>query len=452
MKTSHGNRFLSLLLFILLTLVTNSFCIDNANFHKAPRFHGSHQFKTKNWLAMFDASYANGSTRRGRNNIGDRTEAFDIYGHHNLLYLTSNVTKPSNIDSGISTIIDNIATTRTNFAALDLTETVSFGLVKFSGKFELDELPLNYRQNLKNNFFVELNIPFKRVKVSKIKYEDQSPSSGTTGSPYNQEDTSWMNFTHTTTFDEILKLYGLKGYQAGYKKTYPGDISVIFGWQKLITEPIVDFLEYVNFAIKGGILLPTGLNANPDHPFAIPTGYNGHFGIPLRIDAHFGLSNDIYLGTNLGITFFKNETHSKYPVKTDEKQQGFIKLYRCKVTEKKGTLFDIGVYLKLDHFFRGLSATTGYSYNRQARDHLTLKQNTSATNNLIIDSDSRLNGWRMHVLHFLADYDFSVHKFFQEKKWQPRIGAFYNYPFDGKNIFINPITGGSLGCDLTWNF
>jgi hypothetical protein len=433
-------------IFILVFSLSKTFCIDNAHYYKAPYWHAIKSWKSKKWLSILDFQYANGGTRRAKNFNGDRTETFDLYGNHNILYLTKSVPQPSNLSSTIQGYVNALDAKRVTFENTNPAGKENFGLVGFSGKCEVDEFIINYRQNLIFNFFVELNIPIRNIRTSAIVLNDKTAiGSGT--EDFTQKDTDWTNFRDN--LDEILLAYGFAKYSCGSHRTGLGDIAFIGGWQTQIRSPL-DFIENLKLAARLGFLFPTAKKRNLSEPFSIEAGYNRHFGVPLRGDALFVLSRDIQIGSYLGVIFFSSKTHRSYPVKTNERQNGFIKLYKATVREKKGTLFDVGTYLKLDHFFKGLSALVGYSYNLQNSDSLHLCGSPSQTNTSIIGGDSRLKSWSAHVLHILAEYDFGAHLYFKKRKWQPRVTLFYDYPFDGKRIIVNPMAGGSIGVDISF--
>jgi|GEM_PF-1733358 hypothetical protein len=441
---------------VVLLLFSSLSAIDNAHFYKAPRFHGAQNFENKDWLTKIDLIILNGSTHRGRNSVGDKTHAFDIYGHHDLLHIFSGVST-----TGLSTAVQAIYTAleakKTSFDALTTAEKgvkADFGQAIFSGKFETDEIIIDINQNLKKNFFAQLNIPFRRINVSKVDYTDTSTdaTSPPTADDYTKTDAAWTDFLASFTSGAILGDYDLTNYNKGYTKSKMGDMSLLVGWRKEWLDP-TEFLEFAKIMIKGGVLFPTGLNKHKGHPFAMPTGYNGHWAFPIRFDGLIGLSHDIFLGGHTGVTIFSKESHKNYRVKTDALQNGFIKLALCDVKESRGTIVDAGLYLKLDHFFKGLSALSGYSFNYQADDSLRLiNANGHTTTSSIINSDSTLQGWHMHALHFLIEYDLGVHRFYSKRKWQPRFSFFYNYPCDGKRIFVTPTMGGTLGLNFTWRF
>lgn len=444
--------FLSLICILVLQIQCE--CIDNAHYYKPPYFQAMYNLRnrdrvscnSKNWLAVFDFQYGTGSTHRANDRHGDRTDTFDLYGNHNILYLTKNVPMPTGISPTLRGYITALDDRRAEFETANPADKQCFGQVKFGGKFEVEEFIFNYRQNFVADIFTNLNIPIRHLESKSLCLHDQSPV-GSGSENFTQKDPAWINFRDN--LNEILGAYCFERYCSSSKRTGLGDISLLLGWEHRFWSP-TNFLNYLHFIIKSGALFPTGKARNFSEPFAIEIGYNRHFGIPVRADLILGLSSDICIGTYIGSLFFFSKSHCGYPVRTSDKQNGFIKFYRANVKEKEGTLFDAGAYLKLDHFFKGLSALVGYSYNQQRKSSLTLDQDTFQTNNSIIGNDARLKRWSSHVVHVLGEYDFGVHEFFKKKRWQPHVSIFYNYPFDGKRIFVTPLTGGDIGVEFSF--
>jgi hypothetical protein len=130
-------------------------------------------------------------------------------------------------------------------------------------------------------------------------------------------------------------------------------------------------------------------------------------------------------------------------------QNGYLKLMEGDAEVEKGSVWHLGFDVKADHVYRGLSALVGYSYNRQETDILTPKD-TTYFNKTIVNTDSSFGSWQTHTLHFMLDYDFSVHR--KASRWAPRINIFYNHPFYGKNAYKTWMLGGGFGIDFRWSF
>jgi hypothetical protein len=456
----HGRRPWKVIALVMSIAAFSSAasCFSQGFFYNARKFPAQNEYNVSDWKTFIDVSYANASTKRGRNNEGDRVPAFDIYDNHKLLYIFSGVSS-SGLSTSLTSIYDNLETKKSAFTSAysgfnDSQRTVfgNFGKALFDGEFEVDEVKLHFAQNIVHNLFLEVDVPFKKIQTSRMDYTDTSTNAASSSSVenYTETDEYWSDFK--TSFNEILTAYNLDNYNSNHSKEGLGDVSLMLGWKKEWLQPI-DLIEFIRTCVKVGAVFPTGIKASHNNAFSIPNGNNGHYVFPIRLDMMNGLSHDIFLGFHVGLMFFLDKTYEHYRVKTDLNQNGFIKLADCQVKEEKGNLFDIGTYLKLDHFCKGLSALAGYTYSRQIKDKLKLIDSRDhTTSNNIINSDSRLFQWTMHTLNLWAEYDFGSHEFFKKRSWAPRISAFYAYPFDGKNIFVAPVTGGTAGLSLQLKF
>jgi len=430
----------------LLSIVNYGFGFDTPTFYKTPHLFDPRQIPDDNWLANLDVQYSNGSTYRGRNKKSDKVNALNIYGYHNLLYLTSNTNTPAGASATVSANITNINTKRTNFAATNPAASNTFGQVEYHGKFEVDELMFLFRQNFVNKIFGEINLPIRRTRFSHVSYTDKSPEG--TGN-YTKNDTTWVQFLNG--LSDIFRAYGLKPPSIDNRKFGFGDTTLLLGFHSEVPN-LNEFTKYMKVIFKGGLLFPTGSKRNFNAALSTEHGYNTHFGFPVHLDVLFGLSNDVFFGTYSDLIFFVDQTLNNYQVKTDSNQNGFIKLHRAKVREEKGALFDFAGYLKLDRFFEGLSALAGYSFVTKFKDTLSVSSSTVNTGGEIVNSDGRLKNWRFHTLHLAIEYDLGMHEPFNSKKWQPHFEIFYDYPFSGRRVFMGSNIGGLIGCTFKWEF
>jgi hypothetical protein len=152
----------------------------------------------------------------------------------------------------------------------------------------------------------------------------------------------------------------------------------------------------------------------------------------------------ITIGTYINTIFF-TKAERMLRLKTDTKQNGFIKLACGSVSIHKGPLINTGLYLKADHFGHGFSFSAAYSFALQSSDHLAPK-NQTLFNPVIINTDSMLKGWNMHTINFVAEYDFAR----EDSKIGNRIGLFYNLQIAGKRTFNTNILSGTYGLDIGW--
>jgi hypothetical protein len=71
-----------------------------------------------------------------------------------------------------------------------------------------------------------------------------------------------------------------------------------------------------------------------------------------------------------------------------------------------------------------------------------------AYNACVVNSDSALCPWQMHVLHLIVDYDFGIHM--KAYHWAPRLQFFYDVPVAGEHVFDTDMIGGGVGLDIRW--
>ncbi|HBS47778.1 TPA: hypothetical protein DEO28_01900 [Candidatus Dependentiae bacterium] len=431
-----------LITILAVGLTTSAAAIDNAHFYKAAHLHRSsttsvfdkvENYENYNWFTKLDLSYAYGDARSSWDKNGHTGSLLNRVGTHNMLYLFENVTKLSTFQyyaDFFSMAVANHAGTNDNFGQLD-----------FHGKFRIHDVNIDLRQNLVSKFFVNLQVPVRSVSVRSISYTDLSPDNGI----YSKTTHEWIQFKNQ--LNTILNTYGYNSYGSKYEKTSFGDVSLLLGWEGDFKTEGKDPIKF-NLTAKAGVLFPTGVKEKTNYVFSVPTGYNGHWAIPLFVQFDMIPNDWLTIDGQASAAFFFDKTMNKR-MKTFSKQQSDIRLAQGNAKEEKGTLWHLGTDIKFDHILKGLSALVGYSYNKQEKDTLTPKD-SSLFDHSAVNSDSLIKGFTMHVIHFMVDYDFSVHM--SDSKWAPRLNVFYNYPFDGKNAFKTDMIGAGLGMDIRWKF
>src|SRR5690606_30163695 len=138
---------------------------------------------------------------------------------------------------------------------------------------------------------------------------------------------------------------------------------------------------------------------------SLPLGYDGHWGFPCSIMAALGIYDWITIGGYSHAIFFADK-NKKIHLKTALQQRGIIKLAQDNVRVQKGSLWNSGIYLKMDHFARGLSCTFAYS-SANEQSSLIKPSNTPNFTSAIVDTDPIFKSWSMHIFHLFAEYDFS---------------------------------------------
>ena len=117
---------------------------------------------------------------------------------------------------------------------------------------------------------------------------------------------------------------------------------------------------------KLGMIFPTGKKQNVDSAFDIPFGYNGHLGFGASFDFAVGVYNWLTFGGYGGAIIFADKTR-EIRMKTDIRQNGFIKLAKGCATVDKGTIWYAGAFGKLDHIAAGFSVLGGYTLLRSTK-------------------------------------------------------------------------------------
>jgi hypothetical protein len=410
---------------------TSLYGYDNAHFYKTARFHGLTMYDTAKNKTKIDVEYGYGSARRGYNGRDKKTELLDIYGLQNMLYITQGVTAPA----GALTPFDAIATLIQNGA----TNANDFGKLSFRGRFRLHEFNIKVRHNIVDDFFAEVHLPVRSLRLNKISFQDKSPATGN----FTQSTAEWVQVKNN--LNSLFNSYGLKNYQTGYHETGIGDLSLYLGWQATSRDRI-DFLEFISGAIKLGVLFPTGEKDDLRNAFSMPTGYNKHWGIPFKLDMMIGATKWLTFGVHAGALFFFDRTMQRR-MRTNVNQSGFIKLAQGEAKFEQGALWEIGGHMLFDHFYKGLSAGIGYSYNKKEEDDLTSISSSLFSNNTV-NNDEQYRGFTQHAIHLMAEYDFAPHM--QDRKWEARLKLFYDLLADGKRVFDTDMFGLGFGADIKW--
>lgn len=410
----------------LILFTYSAYSYDFPHFYRTAYFPGEPRLQ-KNKLTSINITMAGGSTHEARNNDGDTICLLDLYGPSNIPKLGAGIAnKDPNDPADLALIyLDRIPTQD------------GFGFLSYSGTFSLFEILFSFTQNIKNGFFIQLLAPLSYMELNNTCFRDLS---STDNSCPNQKHPYWQLTLNQ--LNNILYKYNLYSYN--WKNTNFGDTTALVGVTHNYQETTI--LDYIDFTFKTGILFPSGRERSLYRIFDIPSGYDGHIGIPLQIDSSFGAFDWLTIGAHSTVLSFLSKT-KMVRMKTAYNQCGPIKLAKGCALIKKGTIFDIGAYLKADHFAHGFSLLIGYSYNKKYKDELTPK-NVCLFDTAIVNSDSMLHEWDMHTLHILAEYDFAR----DNTCFCPRIALFYNWQIDGRNVLKNSIAGGTFGFNIVWEY
>lgn len=429
-------RYALLTLTALVSLLFTSLnAIDNPHYWRAtnflPQFYEPRL--AKSWMNSFDIYGGYGTTEHSRNSLGNTVPLLNLYGPEAISALAFglpdlNFTNPVDI-------------TLQNLALLDC--PCPFGQLTYNGTFKLAELNFCFSQNLTCGFFVSVHVPYRNIQIQNICPVPAEPTS-TCQSNANEANVFWQTFLNL--YPQFLTRFGFEplGCNGGTQTIGVGDTSVLLGWTYNYEE--TDTLDYVDFTLRIGALIPTGQTANPNVLFSIPNGYDGHIAVPGSMDFAMGYYEWLTLGAHIGGMVFVGR-NACVRVHTDPSQNGFLKLFSVEASVHEGTIWELGGYLKADHCIGGLSFLAGYNFAVQYRTTLKPCSKTFVTTQLV-NSDATLAGWKMHTVNLYAEYDFTC----EDRSFGPRIGFFYNIQVAGFRIFKTNMVGGFFGFDFAYNF
>jgi hypothetical protein len=416
------------IIFCTLFIITGSIyggAGDNAHFYRATNFWGEPRLDLP-WLTTLAASFGAGSTNKARTGCGCMP-LLNVYGPQDMRLLGQNVPfKDLNTQEDLALELLGRLPCRDGFAQLS-----------FGGHFSIQEANLFFIQNFYNGVFLWAHIPIRQLQLCNINFKDQSPIDSEFP---NINTPQWQMVLNL--FDQIMARYNMS--LAGFNKKGIGDTTVMLGWANNYEE--TDECDYVDFDASVGVLFPTGKQKNENRAFDMPLGYNGHFAIPISFNLSFGAYDWLTVGGHADALFFLKSCRS-IRMNTTCEQSGFIKLACGRAQINPGNIWNASVYAKADHFAKGLSLLTGYTFSAQQRTTI-YPFDTTLFNSTIASSNSMYGCWNMSTVHFIAEYDFTC----PENMFGPRIGVFYNWNVAGQRVFATSVGGGYLGLDIAWCF
>lgn len=423
MKSRYS--FFALALAIIISFITSIQSYEQNTFYRASSFFGEPRFE-KPWLGTAEFNVHYGKTTKSINSNGHKRPLFDAWGLHNMQQLSCNAPNldPSNPADAALIALKNLPTRS------------CFGFLSIHGQLSSTQALFTYTQNFDHGFFGTLYIPLNRVAVKDVQLLDCSPRDAIYPNQYTPE---WQLFLQQ--FKSIMDRYNINIHP--YTQTGLGDTTILAGWTK--NRENTETLDYLDVTLQSGILLPTAKKTAITNPLDIPLGYNKHLGFPLVFTGSLGLFEWLTLGGHLNTLLFLGKKEC-IPLNTCSTQSGLITFTHDKAIVHKGPLLGLGSYFKIDHAGQALSLIIGYSYDRQMADSI-MPSNPALFQQSLIDADPRYNGWSMHTMHFLAEYDFSK----RDYRYGPRIGLTYNCIIEGKRIMKANTTGGFLGLEIQWD-
>jgi len=407
---------------IIILLFLNIKCVDNPHFYKASHFWQEPRFQEED-LNTFEIWAGAGKTCTGFNLCGKKVNILQIYGDETLSLLFKNV--PQILERTYpKTILNNIWEHQP--------EDSDFGKIRFTGKFRMTEADIDLQKNFCNGFFGELHLPIRKLEIYDVNYENLSTYLNKPEGINYQKWSTFVNF-----LPENLRMYDIN--IDGFKSKGVGDLSLLLGYT--VNHENTEYIDFIDFTAKAGILFPTGKKKNLNNPFSIPLGYNGHYALNISANVAVGLYEWLTLGAYAEGLFFRNR-QQEVKMKTAFDQNGFIKLTSGCANVDQGSIVSAGIYAKADHISRGLSFLIAYRFDKQFRTFLFPK--SRLFNYEIVNSDKELFGFQMNTLNFVLEYDWATY----ECPQKPRAQLFFDIPVSGKQIYKTKLIG--LGVIFDW--
>ncbi len=431
-----NHYFRHLLILLICISVGQVWGIDNAHFYRATNLFFEPRLE-RDYLTTVDFFLQGGSTCKARNKEHETVPLFDIYGESDMHELGVGV-PGKDLSNPLDLILQQLSLPPSRcITSSDACKIQSkFATFSIGANFSILEAIFSFAQNIKRGFFFHLYFPIRRMKVDDICFCDISPTDDICP---NINTPIWQIFKEN--FDAILSRYCLS--KDCYSKTNLGDVSFDIGWTHSFQK--TEVLDFVDTTFKFGVIIPSGEKRCEDQIFSIPFGYNVHVGVTISADLAFGAFDWLSLGSHFDAMVFADKTKD-IRLKTGEAQSGIIKLAKGCAKIERGSQWEVGTYIKFDHFVRGLSLLFGYSFVSKNRDNVT-PQDTDKFNVSVANSDHMLFGYKMHTINFYAEYDFAH----EDKVVGPRVAAYYNMVVGGKRIFTTGVGGANFGLELAWD-
>lgn len=442
--------FFAYWLIVLSILCTfRAFSADLPAFYKAPMFQGMPAHKVYNWATRLQITYSQGSTRNSWNGSERTQPLLSVYGPVDLVKMGVNSEKTGVTATGETKT--QWGTAGQNFATVDKKAMPKDGTLDLLGKFQVRELDFAFQQNLFSGFFCQVHLPIKELSLSGVTYKNLGSEKIGTGNVV-------IDDFIKNKLPLVLQEHGFTSLATPFgasKKSGISDILINAGWQGH-KEDLSKMIKQLGGNLTAGILIPVAQARDENRVFALPLGYNNHYGFTARgyIEGSLWtrfLALGIYGG---GIMLLPEERDIR--MKTDKDQSGWLVLEKGHAKVDQGSLWDIGGYVKAVPM-AGFSFLLGCSYTSQEPTTLTVHddkflstyiaaqaalQVALVSKDSIVNSDKRYAGWHTYVLHARVGYEGGLERF------SPSVVFFYDYPFEGKYSWKTDLIGGSIGLNV----
>lgn len=368
-------------------------------------------------------SFGAGSTCSSFNPCKKETALFNLYGIQDLQFLGAGVSlidpTGNSLDAALATLAAAPA-------------IPGFALVSTPGKFHSLGILLEWYLNTEGGAFFHTVIPIRSVRVEQTQFIDVSTA---TNVPPPLSAAWYTVFSHLPT---VLSRYGV--YASNLEWNDIGDLCILGGWTHSFIQ--TTYCDFVDITLQAGLLIPTGRRARARLLFDVPSGYNGHLGIPIIGDASVGLYEWLTIGFHFDcVPLIAGQQPLR--IATSPITNGMITLNPTVAKVHLNPIGSVGVYLKADHLIKGMSFLFGYSFDCFGASRISATHQNQY-NLAIANTSPTLASRHMHTFQFLFEYDFASNV----DPSAPRIFLFYNQSMGGKQIIRNEQSGLGFGFDI----
>lgn len=308
-------------------------------------------------------------------------------------------------------------------------DTQSFGQYTPCAEFSMPlNLGLAARFGVSRNQFPEITfaayIPYRIVQLKNIRWRDDNPR------------TTFEEITAPDLLTEIERIGDINLHQSWTRHGF-GDLLVRAEYNKFFIQRR-PWLRAVNLALRGGVIIPTGLPANNRLLYAEPLGYGGGFGMHASGMLMLCYQHGITLGLD-GELLHLFGTHTHTRVKIDPAQTDLLLITKIPVFREPGFIQRFTLLLEKSQNGGGLTGTVAYQYFKKSDDFLF--PCVSGFDNNIINNAESLQESTAHSFVLLLSYDwaYNIH-------WRtvPSCAAFLKIGFNGKRSLITDSAGFTL--------
>jgi hypothetical protein len=451
------------LTFLFFCAIASLNSLDNPVFYRTPLFQGTIKEEIPEWTTGLSIRYVQGKTKNSWDDHGNKIALFSSCGPINLLTLGVGIeNKKTDTEKYWKEGGGGVFPTINNLSPKD-------GKIDLHGSIKIREVGVTLEQSLFSGFFLQAYAPIRNVRVNAKEFKNlgQNNLNGTNVDNFIKNDLPKILVENGFA---IPQKDGIYSFPTSFKKTEIPEFVLSAGWTGKDSESF-NYIEELRGSFKLGCILPIGSRKNS--PLAIPLGYENHFGFNARMQAEVNIWSFFVLGGDAGASVFLKKDRN-IRMKTDKQQSGWLTLGYGNASVDLGSIWDIAGYIKAEKIVQGLSIILGYSFTKQERMTLLLKDNiflktavsqaeaageggggggarthqSFVSKNEIINSDERLKGWETQTIHLSAKYDFKENI---KSNFAPAVEISYDYPITGRRSFPAEMIGGSIRLDFSWD-